>query len=211
MWARRCFFGFHNEKPSIHWAQPEDADRAIASLNAIALGVEADVKFKWRELRVGSIGAFGAIGVSRSIQQELYIEFRVRLPYFNATQSAYRWSLSGGRNEPLYNTEVIALMEAEFGAVPDFIDAWRFQKKFSGHGTHHQADDAAKNTTLRESSIRVTLKGSKEMEVKTIEASFTLEKQGQRSEVNHATLHLSYWPDHNSPDGYVEILIAGTL
>ncbi|WP_338485731.1 hypothetical protein VRB68_09295 [Pseudomonas trivialis] len=93
-WARRCYFGKHNEDPPIHWNKPEHAHIAIAELNAATLGVEAGVNFRLRIVGSDSHGWGGPIGSVGAPIYEQHLEYRLVLPLFDANRSAYRWSMT---------------------------------------------------------------------------------------------------------------------
>lgn len=97
-WARRCYFGKHNEDPPIHWNKPEHAHIAIAELNAATLGVEAGVNFRLRIVDSGSHGWGGPMGSVGAQVHEQHLEYRLVLPFFDANRSAYRWSLTVHRH-----------------------------------------------------------------------------------------------------------------
>lgn len=93
-WARRCYFGKHNENPPIHWNKPEHAHVAIAELNAATLGLEAGVSFRLLIVGSGSHGLGGPMGSVGAQDHEQRLEYRLVLPLFDAKRSAYRWSLT---------------------------------------------------------------------------------------------------------------------
>jgi hypothetical protein len=92
-WARRCYFGKHDETPQIWWNSPADSDIALAELNAITLGMDLGVQFE-----DAVIVATTGTGLNPEEMAPATLGYRFVLPGFNAAQSGYEWSLTAHRH-----------------------------------------------------------------------------------------------------------------
>jgi hypothetical protein len=199
-WTRRCFFGRHDENPPVHWNQPEDANRAISALNAVTLGVEAGVDFRARTLGLDPYSASGTLGIPNSIRQERYIEYSLRLPYFDPSKSAYSWTLAlyGGRNN---DTLRKVLAHSTSGSISRLEDTGSGRLALA-EPSHTQPSSYAENLKQVNNSKKQLL------QLKTFDGSITLSEKLQISPRDIAILSLTYWPDRDIAEGYVEIVIS---
>ncbi|MGC3894846.1 T6SS effector BTH_I2691 family protein [Pseudomonas urmiensis] len=205
-WAKRCYFGKANETPVIHWNRPEHADIAFAELNAATLGLLTHLEFK--TLRADPTIS-SKIGGLASLATQRHIKFRIILPGFDETRSAYHWTLTvhrhgdglspdytggetiiSGKLHPLPNPTT-ALRQASLQAsqLPKFPD----YKKDSivVNKIRHQAGTAKSGYFYHED-----LSGS-------IELNPDLGKHN----ILAATLSVIYWPDRAISDAYAEIVL----
>ncbi|MEM5435482.1 T6SS effector BTH_I2691 family protein [Paraburkholderia diazotrophica] len=101
MWARRCFFGDH-KGASVAWTKAEDADEAIAALNAVLLGMSVDVGF---EASLRPMTGTAALGDGMAFDLGHTLAYRIVLPDYKPAISAYAFALSvtrhGGRTQVL--------------------------------------------------------------------------------------------------------------
>ena len=210
IWARRSFFGHHNETPPIHWYQPEDADRAIAALNAVTLGIYVDLSFQLQLRGIDSHSASGVLGVPGSPRQELYLEYSLRLPYFNQDRSAYRWTLTIHRkgSSHLDNAEADVLTRSNFG-TPRLRQNVPFGHRAANPPSASQASsDELKSKVAKGQLLRENLDNNRTLQTKCYKGSIDLMNYDQNKNIERADLVLSYWPDCDIADGYIEVNIA---
>ena len=213
-WARRCYFGKHNEDPPIHWNKPEHAHIAIAELNAATLGVEAGVNFRLRIVDSGSHGWGGPMGSVGAQVHEQHVEYRLVLPFFDANRSAYRWSLTvhrhgdGSANE-YTGGEVLA--EGELNP-PTLATAASERRAALAVPKRPNKPDYRADSTLPTQEVRtVSLADARTSQVHDIKGAVVLLPDRRRHNIEAATLSVTYWPDRDIHDAYAELILMDSL
>ncbi|MCY1433690.1 hypothetical protein D9M71_497260 [compost metagenome] len=208
-WARRCFFGKHDEKPSIHWNKPEHAHIAIAELNAATLGVEASVSFKLKNYSSSVPQAGHSIASGGIPTAQLFLDYRLLLPHFDEDRSAYHWTLVvhrlvGGSLSNYADNEVITehrlnipTQNTEANTRPRALDAsTNFGK------AERQTNVSVPNTKI--STAQLTDKNS--MTTKEFTGAILLSGDNTQTDISAATLSLTYWPDRNIHEAFAELI-----
>ncbi|WP_144399950.1 hypothetical protein [Pseudomonas lactis] len=213
-WARRCFFGMHNEVPSVHWNKPEHAHIAIAELNAATIGVEAGVNFRLRIVDSGSHGWGGPMGSVGAQVHEQHLEYRLLLPFFDANRSAYRWSLTvhrhgDGSANQYTGGEVLA--EGELNPPTLATAASERRATLAVPKRPNKPDYRADSTTPIQEIRTVELANASPQQVKDIRGAIVLMPDTRRHNIEAATLSLTYWPNRDIHDAYAELELMDTL
>jgi len=213
-WARRCFFGKHNEVPPIHWNKPEHAHIAMAELNAATIGVQAGVNFRLRIVDSGSHGWGGPMGSVGAPIYEQHLEYRLVLPLFDANRSAYRWSLTvhrHGDGSANQYTRGEVLAEGELNP-PTLTTAASERRAALAVPKRPNKPDYRADSTLPIQEIRtVELANASPQQVKDIRGAIVLMPDTRRHNIEAATLSLTYWPDRDIHDAYAEIKLMDSL
>jgi hypothetical protein len=213
-WARRCFFGKHNEDPPIHWNKPEHAHIAIAELNAATIGVEAGVNFRLRIAGSGSHGWGGPMGSVGAPVHEQHLEYRLLLPLFDADRSAYRWSLTvhrHGDSSAMQYTGGEVLAEGEMNPPALATAAGERRAALAVPKRPNKPDYQADSTTPIEVVRTVALADARTLQVKDIRGAIVLLPDTRRHNIEAATLSLIYWPDRDIHDAYAELILMDSL
>ncbi|MGH8386688.1 MAG: T6SS effector BTH_I2691 family protein [Pseudomonas sp.] len=209
-WARRCYFGKHNENPPIHWNKPEHAPIAIAELNAATLGVEAGVNFRLRIVGSGSPGWGGPMGSVGALTHEQHLEYRLLLPLFDANRSAYRWSLTVHRDgDGPINQYTGGEVLAEGALNPPALTTAASERRAAlAVPKQPNKDDYQLDSTTPTLEVRtVALADNRTLQVKDIKGSIVLLPDVRQHNIEAATLSLTYWPDRDIPDAYAELTL----
>jgi hypothetical protein len=95
-WTRRCYFGFANETPKIHWESIGTASTAMAELNAVMMGLTININFRKHNKLSGSsphggLRAYGTMTLKQHYTHSL--AFRLTLPNYDDNRCAFRWTL----------------------------------------------------------------------------------------------------------------------
>ncbi|WP_338512410.1 T6SS effector BTH_I2691 family protein [Pseudomonas trivialis] len=194
-WARRCYFGKHNEDPPIHWNKPEHAHIAIAELNAATLGVEAGVNFRLRIVGSDSHGWGGPIGSVGAPIYEQHLEYRLVLPLFDANRSAYRWSMTvhrygDGSANQYTGGEVLAEGELNPPTLATAVGERRAALVVPKRP--NKPDYRADSTTPIQEIRTVELANASPHQVKDIRGAIVLLPDTRRHNIEAATLSLTY-------------------
>ncbi|ROR48519.1 UNVERIFIED_ORG: hypothetical protein EDF86_4677, partial [Pseudomonas psychrophila] len=205
-WARRCYFGFHNETPPIHWDKPEHASMAIAELNAATMGVEAGVNFSLRLVETDSPGNMSKS--SAILRRQL--EYRLVLPLFDAERSAYRWSLTVHRHgdgavDQYTGGEVVA--QGNLNPPGLATPASKRQTALAVPKLPKKPDYQASSTTPTLNIRTVTSADARTLQVKDIKGAIQLLPDSRRHNIEAATLSLTYWPNRDILDAYAELTL----
>lgn len=213
-WARRCFFGLHNEVPPIHWNKPEHAHIAIAELNAATIGVEAGINFRLRIVDSGSHGWGGPMGSVGAQVHEQHLEYHLILPLFDANRSAYRWSLTvhrhgDGSANQYTGGEVLA--EGELNP-PTLATAASERRAALAVPKRPNKPDYRADSTLPTQEVRtVSLPDNRTSQVNDIKGAVVLLPDRRRHNIEAATLSVTYWPDCDIHDAYAELILMDSL
>ncbi len=213
-WARRCYFGKHNENPPIHWIKSEHAHIAIAELNAATIGVEAGVNFRLRIVDSGSHGWGGPMGSVGAQVHEQHLEYRLVLPLFDANRSAYRWSLTvhrhgDGTANQYTGGEVLA--EGELNP-PTLATAASERRAALAVPKRPNKPDYRADSTLPTQEVRtVSLLDNRTSQVNDIKGAVVLLPDRRRHNIEAATLSVTYWPDRDIHDAYAELILMDSL
>lgn len=213
-WARRSFFGYGNETPSIHWNKPEHAHIAIAELNAATLGVEAGVNFRLRIVDSGSHGWGGPMGSVGATVHEQRLEYRLVLPLFDANRSAYRWSLTVHRyGDGSANHYTGGEVLAEDALSPPALATAAGERRaaLAVPKRPKKPDFRADSTTPIQELRTLTLSDASTQQVKVIKGAIVLLPSPRRHNIEAATLSVTYWPDRDIQDAYAELILMDSL
>ncbi|RII78009.1 T6SS effector BTH_I2691 family protein [Pseudomonas monteilii] len=199
-WARRCYFGFANETPSIHWNAPEFSDIAFADLNAATLGVQAKLHFESSLATDPTLPKVGGLVSLNTVQQ---LKFLVTLPRFSKAKSAYRWKLIAHRFGD--------------GTFPDFVGG---ETIASGDYLAHATKSLSPSSSFSKFSPPRHPDYARDFPIDENQRPYAVEDGSAQLEIsgvvplvpmigNHsllaATLLIMYWPDRNLPDAYIEV------
>jgi hypothetical protein len=206
LWAKRSFFGFHNESPPVHWSDPDDAPAAIAQLNAITLGVDAGVNFSLRLGTTEHSSPVAAMGTADTPLFERSLDYGLVLPHFDSAKSAYSWALvihrhHDHRGGQYTHGETIAgaSVSPPFSTLGIERQKVFATDKPSGRGDYLPLSPALERTKSVNRSDGGTLS------VKEVKGAFILPEIAGDDRVEAATLFLTYWPDVSDVEGYAEI------
>ncbi|MGE8149772.1 T6SS effector BTH_I2691 family protein [Pseudomonas vancouverensis] len=213
-WARRCFFGMHNEVPSIHWNRPEHAHIAIAELNAATIGIEAGVNFRLRIVERGSPGWGAPIGSMGPPIYVQHLEYRLTLPLFDADRSAYRWSLTVHRHgdasaKKYTGGEVLA--EGELNPPTRVTAAGERRVALAAPKRPNKPDYRTDSVIPMQEVRTVSLADAHSSQVKDIKGAIVLLPDTRRHNIEAATLSVTYWPDRDIDDAYAELILMESL
>ncbi|SPO54727.1 conserved membrane protein of unknown function [Pseudomonas sp. JV551A1] len=197
-WVRRCCFGKADEKPTIHWNVPEQADIAFAELNAATLGVQAKLNFESRLATNPGLPKIGGLTSTEIIKE---LKFLIALPMYDERSSGYRWKLiahrHGDGNHPDYvGGETIASGNF-FASSEKFLSP---SSSFSSFAPS-QIPDHDCNYSISEKRKPY----STELSQLEISGSIALMATIGKHTIEAATLLVMYWPDRSLPSGYVEV------
>ncbi|WP_178113873.1 T6SS effector BTH_I2691 family protein, partial [Pseudomonas sp. FSL R10-2189] len=205
-WARRCYFGYHNETPPIHWNKPEHAAQAVAELNAATMGIQAGVNFSLRLVETDSPGNMGKS--SAILRRQL--EYRLVLPLFDAERSAYRWSLTvhrhgDGAADQHLGGEVVA--QGNLNPPELATPASKRQTALAAPKLPKKPDYQASSTTPTLNIRTVTSADARTLQIKDIKGAIELLPDSRRHNIEAATLSLTYWPNRDILDAYAELTL----
>uniref|UniRef100_UPI0020287572 hypothetical protein n=1 Tax=Caballeronia sp. GAFFF1 TaxID=2921779 RepID=UPI0020287572 len=182
LWARRCYFGDHKGtlKP---WNKPSDQDEAIATLNAILLGISVDVGFQ------PSLQTLqGAAALNDAVAFDLGYElvYRIVLPRFNPAISAYAFSVSVTRHTGA--TQMLVCRQQGTTALATITGALKAPRDYHGDTLEpvvfQKADPQAITGAIR-------LNGPQE----------------GGNDVVSAQVHVKYYPDRLDESGFAELTV----
>ncbi|MNJ41691.1 hypothetical protein D3C77_366220 [compost metagenome] len=200
-WARRCFFGIHNENPPVHWGKPEHAQIAIAELNAATLGVEVSVSFKLKHYSSSVPQAGYSIASGGIPTAQLFLEYRIALPHFDADRSAYCWTLKVHRREDQSASDYSG------GEVVTGGSLNRSTQTFVAP-TRQNSSDRRPLTTHPKTDFRVVqLTNNNTMQIKDIKGSAAIPEDTTPHNIEAATLSLTYWPNRDIQDAYAALTL----
>ncbi|HGA2319919.1 TPA: T6SS effector BTH_I2691 family protein [Pseudomonas putida] len=203
-WVKRCFFGYANESPRIHWNSPTDADIALSELNAATLGLTGELTFKTVK---ADFAASPKIGGLVNIETKSTLTFSITLPQFSEDKSSYHWSIaihrsgdgvpdnySGGEiiatkthHTPNTHTRTAKLSElvpSKRPTTPDYL------KDSLTINTSRHPIEKPKNLYCR-----IDISGAIE-----------LTPQIGKHNIIAATLSVAYWPDRDIQDAISEFV-----
>ncbi len=207
-WAKRCYFGNANETPKVHWIRPDQAHIAIAELNAITLGLGAGIHFRLRMTGLSSPDDGGLIpGLSAPVYEQC-LEYRVSLPYFDATRSAYRWAVTIHRRGDETGNQSLGgevIVEGEWNPPPVLTSASERRAALKASTRPRQPDYKENSITPRVNLRTVRSTDGSPMPVKDIQGAIVLLLESRHYNIEGATLSLTYWPDRDVQDAYAEL------
>lgn len=197
LWARRCYFGNHDESPPIWWntaktslplresttieeniikAKQANADKdvAIGALNAAILGMKADLSF----VNISHPAGISTDGVS--VIAGKAITYRIELPYWDADHSAYSMYLS------------VHSYKGEQVAINGHHNSTQLREISPVEKRPNYSEDV--NATYRPTQSRPTIAGT-----------LLLELFDQ--DVQAATLRIKYWPESSDAADYADLTI----
>ncbi|CAI8803335.1 membrane hypothetical protein [Pseudomonas sp. IT-P176] len=208
-WAKRCYFGNANETPKVHWIRPDQAHIAIAELNAITLGLETGIHFRLRLTGLSSPDDGGLIpGLSAPVYEQC-LEYRISLPYFDATRSAYRWAVTIHRRGDETGNQSIGgevIVEGELNPPPILTSASERRAALKASTRPRQPDYKENSITPRINLRTVRSTDGSPMQVKDIQGAIVLLLESRHYNIEGATLSLTYWPDRDVQDAYAELI-----
>ncbi|MFK5735504.1 hypothetical protein KW869_18370, partial [Pseudomonas urmiensis] len=205
-WAKRCYFGEANETPVIHWNRPEHADIAFAELNAATLGLLTHLEFK--TLRADPTIS-SKIGGLASLATQRHIKFRIILPGFDETRSAYHWTLTVHRHgdglSPDY-TGGETIISGKFHPLPDSTTALR-QASLRASQLPKFPDYKKDSIVVNKIRHQAGTAKSGYFYHEDLSGSIELNPDLGKHNILAATLSVIYWPDRAISDAYAEIVL----
>jgi hypothetical protein len=196
-WARRCYFGKHDETPPVWWNSAKtlptipvhvnssigleksgqaraDMDVAIGALNAALLGVVVDFGFYFRpRLALAPIEGTG-------MQWGTTLEYSVQFPSWRPEHSGYAMSVALQR----YLPEQIVIAEQHNTPAIATVSAGPKRPGF-------RIDSGA---SQRPTSERPVIAGCLLLDI-------------AEADIEAATFRIKYWPNIEDKEGYAEIMI----
>lgn len=193
-WARRCYFGKHNETPSVWWSSPADVDTALAGLNAVVLGMDAGVQFD-DAVEIATTGT----GLNPEEVMPAMLRYRFVLPGFDSGRSAYTWSLTAHR----YSDSKRSADGEQGPSMGGY-----FSGEIVSRGEHQRPDfdtpslhfPAGKKPRWDDYERTTTAADYRDLKNGVIRGAITLLGDMKRLNIEAATLQVTYWPDRNQPD-----------
>ncbi|MNJ42000.1 hypothetical protein D3C77_369480 [compost metagenome] len=207
-WARRCFFGNHDEVPAIHWNRPEHAPIAIGELNASTLGIEAGTNFKLRHYSASVPQAGYSIASGGIPSSQLFLEYRIVLPHFDVDRSAYCWILTAHHRGDGTHRDGEVLIEGRLNTPTASSERFpMLANPIESHKSNQKADTNAPTITTR----TVQLAGNGTMHLQDIRGEIILPEDNSQASIESATLSLIYWPNRDARDAYAELIFVNNF
>lgn len=208
-WARRCYFGKHNESVAIHWDRPEHADIAFAELNAATIGLKISINFHVRNIEPALIAKIGRIDAFIPVK---HIRFRIIFPRFCAASSGFNWALivhrHGDGQAPSYVAgEVIS--SGDFYPSYNSITASMVDSLLPSK-TPKLPDYKQHEIVINEADRTVQANGSESQIHREIDGSIELTPDAGKHNIAAVTLSVTYWPDRNTPEAFAEVITQVT-
>jgi hypothetical protein len=204
-WARRSYFGMADETPAVHWNMPEHADIALAELNAATLGLITQIGFETRNADPTVSSKVGGLASLATLQ---HIKFRIILPGFDETKSAYHWTLTvhrhGDGHSPNY-TGGETIINGEFLPLPHSTTALR-QVSLQASRLPKFPDYKKDSIVVNKSRHQTRPHTSDHFYHEEISGSIELNPDIGKHNILAATLSVTYWPDRSAVDAYAEII-----
>lgn len=202
MWAKRCYFGSGNETPKIHWTSPDQADIAVAELNAATMGMK---------VKLGIIQERPNNPPPTSSSPPTYsttVSARFSMPNFNPEKSTYFWKLTTHRKQDIRGGIMLSGQTvARFGSNADMMSQELFEESHSAV----QAIHSGSPTKLTITPIHVQtaeMPDGSFSSIATVSGSVTLKTRKLKDCVEAASLTLTYWPDGESPGSYAQATVV---
>jgi len=205
VWIKRCFFGRANEHPKIHWDAPEYADIAFSELNAVTLGVKANLHFSSSIDTRESMRRMGGL-VHVEIEQKLI--FKIVLPKYREDVSAFSWALvvhrDGDGSFPEYSGGETLISE---GFENSLVKSLSKMASYSRYSPPRLPDYKKRFEVVREVKHVVT----EGVTGRWLEISGVVELMPVigRHTITAATLSVMYWPDRSIVDAYAAMTRRG--
>jgi hypothetical protein len=207
-WAKRSYFGFANEDPKIHWNSSSKSIEAILELNAVTMGIEAELSTRNMYVGYEPIKTlFGSSGILISAPRWKY---RIVLPYFDEDYSAYRWLLILHRQGD--NTR-----EEYAGGETVANGQWGESAVYHETGNEWEQTSSVEkkiNLDYKKSPTRIAtlplVQGSTKRTLRKllIEGFIEAIPTNGRTKIEAATLVLAYWPDRSIESAYTELTLT---
>jgi hypothetical protein len=186
MWARRCFFGDH-KGTSVAWTKAEDADEAIAALNAVLLGMSVDVGF---ETSLRPMTGIAALGEGMAFDLGHKLAYRIMLPDYKPAVSAYAFALSVTRHDGL--TQVLVTRQEYTSSLGN-------------------AQPAPKGKVDYDAATLAPAVFTKD-EPQVISGAIVLNSSDEGGhDVEMASVHVKYYPDRLDEYGFAELTVREKL
>ncbi|MDD0977313.1 hypothetical protein [Pseudomonas fontis] len=206
----RCYFGTAKETPPIKWETSDQADIAFTELNTATLGVEASIKF---ETTMADPTTTAKIGGLVSLETEQRLKYWIILPNFLETQSSYCWSLiihrfGDGRPEKYTGGEVIT--NRSHHPLASNTRASEYIANLAPSKPSKFKDYKQETITTRQSDAEISFPDGKTLKYRNINGMLELVPSIRKHNIEAATLLLTYWPDREAPDAYIEVHLLET-
>ncbi|MDH0649319.1 oxidoreductase [Pseudomonas sp. GD03858] len=203
LWTKRCYFGLGNETPSIHWNTPEYSDIAFAELNAATLGMVAELKFEAQKMDHTTRAKTGNPAILITNER---IKYRILLPNFDRTISAYAWNLkiSSSHKHTADNTSK-TIASGEYQTPSHFEKSITTAKNIESDQTPKVTETYTTHQEISKLEFTSTMK--QEYFIEEIAGFITPTKHTNVYSLKSLTLTVSYWPDRGIPDAFAEVTI----
>ncbi|WP_312819519.1 T6SS effector BTH_I2691 family protein, partial [Pseudomonas sp.] len=202
-WARRCFFGFANESPRIHWNSPSHADIAFAELNAATLSLTGGLTLESTKKDPAS----PKTGGRANVELQHSIKFQVTIPHYNEAISSYHLALilhrQGDGNAPNHIGGEVVINEQHL--PPRIPTRTSFYASMRPIHPPRSADYIANATIVN--PIHQQPAKSGERPNMSFSGSIALTPDIGRHNILAASLLITYWPDRSIPEAYAETAI----
>lgn len=201
-WARRCYFGYANETPSIHWSTSNFADIALAELNAATLGIGIQVGLHRIITSEGQVRSMGAL------VHETTLKFRMVLPQFDVDNAAYFWKLTVHRLRDIRKNEISGgEVIARAGANSGALNHEAFEASLGG--SDKQLSTAPVQIDIPKVTLHeVETADGRFLKTALIGGSAVLLSGVSSNNIIAATLMLIYWPDREVSEAYAQTTLT---
>jgi hypothetical protein len=207
-WSRRCYFGKADEIPKLHWDSSIHSPTAMAELNSVILGLDANVTMHFRLRNSGSqdLSGFGPLSIP---EMDASLKYKIVFPNYDENRSAYHWSListSSSNSSSINLTNDILIAEGETHTSL-LIKNTLGIKKFSTLTLEPETlDKFIENSSCKESIYTITLQDGSYIKTLEIRGEISLKPDYKRYLPHEPLIILNYWPDHSMPNGYAELI-----
>lgn len=203
-WLKRCYFGYADETPRIHWNTASYADIALSELNAATLGLNSGLTFRTTK----DPGHPSKIGGLVSIETKTTLQFSFRLPQFDECKSSFHWVLIIHRSEDGCPADVLAgeVIVDDTYHVPAQQTRTRQHSKLTP-SKRPKIPDYIKDSLAISRIEHRTEESHTPYHYEAFSGTLALAPEIGRHNVVAATLSVAYWPDRNIPDAFAEAVL----
>jgi hypothetical protein len=203
-WVKRCYFGVANENPKVHWNHSLLSRTALLELNAIIVGMDADVVTRHVVVDNKNLGA-GFVRTGAPITTPRW-EYKIILPYFSESQSVYCWSFILHRHE---GCSLPGKDEGETVATGMHGKPVKQTPASEQHSLPNELTRFNKPNYKIQTTTATLLDSGERPEQTTliIRGSIEAIADNELQNIKAASLLLTYWPDRNMENAYAKIWV----
>ncbi|MBH3413659.1 T6SS effector BTH_I2691 family protein [Pseudomonas putida] len=206
-WARRCYFGFANESPRVHWDSPNHADIAFAELNAATLSLTGGLTLESTRKDPAS----PKTGGRANVELQHSIKFLVTIPHYNEAISSYHWALTlhrqGDGNAPNHVGGEVVINEQHLPpGIPTRTSLYASMRPIKPPRASDYIADSIIVSPTHQHPVK-----SGENPTLSFVGSIALTPDIGRHNIMAASLLITYWPDRSIPEAYAETAVQEEL